>query len=168
MASKKNQRKKSVVDARVQWLLARRVVLHFVAFVFGGAVFGLIFQILTNPMDSLSNHVAAFWQHNFPMLVALVCMMPIFIRDTLTLSNRIAGPISRLRDTVTRIVDGDDVRPLKFRANDMWEDLPELFNRMVARLQNGPEAGQPADPTVDDVLVRPSPATESVRETVEV
>ena len=135
MATKKNQRKKSVVDANVQWMLARRVVLHFCMFVCAGAVFGLIFQILSNPMDSLSNHVALFWQHNFPMLIALVCMMPIFIRDTLTLSNRIAGPICRLRDTVQRISRSEEVPPLSFRRKDMWDDLPVMFNNMVDQLR---------------------------------
>jgi len=169
MASKKkNQRRKAVVDARVQWLLARRVLLHFCVFVCAGAAFGLIFQILTNPMGSLSSHVESFWQHNFPMLIALVCLMPIFVRDTLTLSNRIAGPICRLRDTVKKIADGEDVKPLKFRSNDMWDDLPTLFNRMVTRLQGDSDETRSAVPSVDEVIAEVSPATERAQEVVEV
>lgn len=68
------------------------------------------------------------------MLVAMLCLIPIFVQDTLILSNRIAGPICRLRSTIKRIGDGESVPPLAFRKNDMWDDLPDLFNRMMTEL----------------------------------
>lgn len=135
MASK-NKRRKSVVDARVQWTLAGRVVMHFFVFICGGAFFGLIFQYLSNPLGSLSDHLHNFWKQSAPMLVAMVCLIPVFIRDTLTLSNRVVGPICRLRDTMKRIAAGEDVPPLKFRKRDMWDDLPGLFNGMVNHLSH--------------------------------
>ena len=63
--------------------------------------------------------------------------MPIFIRDTLTLSNRMAGPICRLQDTVKRIANGEEVPPLSFRKSDMWQDLPAQFNAMTEQLRKG-------------------------------
>lgn len=135
MARKKDQRRKSVVDARVQWTLARRVVLHFLVFICASFFFGLILQYLTNPLGGVSEHLRNFWSQSAPMLVALVCLVPVFVRDTLTLSNRIAGPICRLRDTVRRMGAGEEVPPLAFRKHDMWDDLPQLFNQMVVRLK---------------------------------
>ncbi len=144
MARKKlNKRRKSVVDARVQWTLAGRVVMHFFVFICGGALLGLIFQYLSNPLGSLADHMQIFWKQSAPMLVAMICLIPVFVRDTLTLSNRIAGPICRLRDTVKRIGNGENVPPLKFRQKDMWGDLPELFNQMMARLEPS-ESSSPA------------------------
>lgn len=156
MPEKKNLRKKAVADAEVQWTLALRVILHFLLFVCAGAFFGLINQFFKDPFAGLTANVNAFWQQSGPMLLALACLIPIFVRDTLTLSNRIAGPIYRLRDTVKRLGDGEDVPPLKFRKRDMWNDLPELFNKMTDRLRNGAST---KDVDVDAVHI---PATVSV------
>lgn len=137
MAVKNKKRTKSVINAKVQWTLAMRVVLHFFIFVCAGAIFGLINQLLADPFGGLKENLFAFWKHSGPMVLALVCLVPIFIRDTLTLSNRIAGPIHNLRGTCQRLADGEaDVPPLKFRDNDMWDDLPALFNKMTDRLRN--------------------------------
>ena len=74
-----NKRCKAVVDARIQWSLAGRVVLHFFAFICGGIYFGLILQYLSNPLGSLSEHFSAFWRQSAPMLVAMLCLIPIFV-----------------------------------------------------------------------------------------
>jgi len=152
MATKNKLRKKSVVDAKVQWTLASRVVIHFFVFVCVGLFFGLIGQVLSDPMGGLKRNLDAYWSQACPMFLALVFLMPVFIRDTLTLSNRVAGPIHNLRQTCQKLADGEaDVQPLKFRDHDMWPDLPETFNRMTERLRNespdatSTEASQEAD-----------------------
>ncbi|MEZ6130644.1 MAG: hypothetical protein R3C59_18305 [Planctomycetaceae bacterium] len=137
MASTPQNRKTAVVDSHVQWTLALRVVLHFFIFVCAGCVFGLINQFLADPMAGLQANLTSFWRQSAPLVLALVCLIPIFVRDTLTLSNRIAGPIYNLRRTCRQLADGQtDVRPLKFRKGDMWSDLPDLFNRMTTRLRS--------------------------------
>jgi nitrogen fixation/metabolism regulation signal transduction histidine kinase len=101
-------------------------------------VFGLIKQVLANPFNGMKANLMTFWNQNGPMVLALACLMPIFIRDTLTLSNRIAGPIHNLRNKCRELADGvHDVAPLKFRKHDMWDDLPELFNRMMQQVNKG-------------------------------
>ena len=136
-ARKKDNRKKSVVDVHVQWTLAFRVMLHFFAFVCAGAVFGLINQFFANPFGGISQNLWTFWHQSAPIFLALICLMPIFVRDTLTLSNRIAGPIYNMKDKMRRLADGEEGVPeLRFRKNDMWSELPELFNAMTHRLQN--------------------------------
>jgi len=136
--------------------------LHFFLFICGGAAFGLIVQFLSDPFASPLEHVKTFARHSAPMLVVLLCLIPVFIRDTLTLSNRIVGPICRLRDTVKRMGEGEEVPPLKFRRNDMWEDLPELFNRMVARLQAEETPAPPAYESADRETPEESPELMSV------
>jgi len=152
----KCKRRKAVVDARMQWMLATRVVMHFFLFICGGAVFGLIVQFLSDPFASPLEHLKTFGRHSAPMLVVLLCLIPVFIRDTLTLSNRIVGPICRLRDTVKRMGEGEDVPPLKFRKNDMWEDLPGLFNTMVTRLQDQEPSTPSGDQETDNEVAQES------------
>lgn len=164
MASqKKNLRKKSVIDARVQWTLAFRVVLHFSIFICAGTVLGIINQVLADPFCGFKEHLSRFWNQSGPMLLALVCLMPIFVRDTLTLSNRIAGPIHNLQTLCQKLADGEhEVKPLKFRKNDMWQDLPRTFNAMAARLSNG-------ESTISTESTETAPVTtaETVAEPVE-
>lgn len=136
MARPKNYRKKAVADKQVQYALARRVILHFFVFVCAGAFFGIINQFLANPFGGVEQNIATFLRQSAPMLVALICLMPIFVRDTLTLSNKVAGPIHNLRSTIKCLAEGkQDVRPLKFRDGDFWADIPEHFNAMTKRLK---------------------------------
>ena len=146
MSKRQENRKTAVVDKSVQYTLAGRVILHFFVFICAGTVFGLINQFLMNPFGGVHENVTTFLRQSAPLLLALVCLIPIFIRDTLTLSNRIAGPIYNLRNTIKKISNGDkDVRPLKFRKNDFWSDLPEAFNTMTSHLSR-----QQADENVEE------------------
>lgn len=145
MARRPENRKKAVINPQVQWTLASRVVVHFLVFVFAGAVFGLINQFLMDPFGGVRQNLAAFGRNNGPMLLALLCLLPVFIRDTLTLSNRIAGPVYNLNKTINRLADGDEhVPPLQFRKGDMWPEMPAAFNTMVKRLRGD----RTSEPTV--------------------
>jgi hypothetical protein len=80
-------------------------------------------------------------------------MLPIFIVDTIKLSNRFAGPIYRLRLTIRSLAEGETFRPLRFRDFDFWQGLADDFNMMVDRL-TGPKGDLPTiksdDATPDD------------------
>lgn len=141
MAKVRNQRKKAVADAPVQYALARRVVLHFFVFICAGAVLGIINQFFANPFGGLKENLTAFARQSAPLLLAMFCLMPVFIRDTLTLSNKIAGPIHNLRNTIKAHAEGQkNVRPLRFRKGDFWGDLPEQFNAMTERFRQQQDA----------------------------
>ncbi len=162
MAKANNQRKKAVADARVQYTLALRVVLHFSIFIVAGAFFGVINQFLADPFAGVSENLWKFWSNSGQIMLALVCLMPVFVRDTLTLSNRVAGPVHNMRNTIRKLADGEtDVRPLKFRKGDFWDDIPDLFNRMTETLRNN------SSTTAEEQSEAPSKVTDS-RELMEV
>ena len=143
-------RKNTYVEKRVQGALARRVVLHFCVFIVAGAFLGLIVQFFTNPFQDMSTLFSAFWGNTGPYLVALVCLLPIFVKDTLKLSHRIAGPICRLQTTIDSIANGKETPKLEFRKGDMWSDLPERFNAMVGQLQ-GTNNGRANEADLDQI-----------------
>ena len=96
-------------------------------------MFGVVNQFLLNPFAGVKENLTVFLRHSAPFLLAFVCLIPIFIRDTLTLSNRIAGPMHNLRKTIQSHLNGDrDIQPLRFRKKDFWPDLPAAFNAMIA------------------------------------
>lgn len=153
MTKKKNCRKIAVVDKKVQYSLAFRVVMHFFIFLCAGTILGLMNQFLMNPSGGAKENVSVFFRQNVPFLLAMLCLLPVFVRDTLTLSNRIAGPIYNLRTTISSILNDDpDVRPLKFRDGDYWTALPEEFNRMTDHL-SGRQTPEPANHSEEKELV---------------
>lgn len=131
-------RKKTFVDPKVQGALVRRLVLHWFSFIAVAAIVAFCLQILTNPFRSISEHGQEVWWTHGPFLLVMFFMLPIFIVDTIKLSNRFAGPIYRLRLTIRSLAEGETFKPLRFRDFDFWQGLADDFNMMVDRLQ-GPQ-----------------------------
>jgi hypothetical protein len=149
------KRSKQIVDKDVQGALARRVIVHFCAFIVVGGLLGLTVQFLSNPFQSFEQQSTNFWNNSGPYLVALVLMLPIFVYDTIKLSNRIAGPVYRLRSTMMSIKRGEETPELKFRSVDFWQEMAVEFNEMVTELKKREqilaeqhEADSPAELTV--------------------
>ena len=62
-------------------------------------------------------------------------MLPVFVYDTMKLSNRIAGPVVRLRSTMDQIRKGENTASLQFRDGDYWQEMADEFNEMVHELK---------------------------------
>lgn len=136
--------KRLYVEPKVQGVLARRVIFHFIMFIVVGAMVGLFLQFLGDPFKPVKAHIKAFWSQSGPYVVALLCMIPVFIKDTLALTHRMAGPIVRLRGHLRSLADGEDVPPLKFRDGDFFSDVPPLFNEMMETVRSS-ETNQNVD-----------------------
>ena len=147
------KRTKNLIDRDVQGALARRVIMHFVVFVAAGAMFGLLMQFLANPFQPFADQFNAFWTNNGPYLAVLVLMLPIFIYDTIKMSNRITGPIYRMRLSIREVIETGEPVEMKFRDGDFWQGLAPEFNKMCQRLvavdsrETSAEAEQSANAT---------------------
>jgi hypothetical protein len=129
------KRRKLFVDRAVQGSLLRRVALHW-AFYFTGLVIVLgIFYVLKSLATSEPMSVNEFFQDHMITFIVLLALVPVFLYDTLKLSHRFAGPIVRLRNGLSAWGDGEEVKPIKFRQNDFWNELADHFNRAVERTQ---------------------------------
>ena len=49
-------------------------------------------------------------------------------------TNRIAGPIYRLKKEMQKVVDGGTPAPITLRKDDMMIELIELYNSMIGHL----------------------------------
>jgi len=127
-------RKKTYVDPQVQGALVRRLVCHWIGFFAVTSLIAFSLQVMTNPFRSFDQHIEQLWWTHGPFLLVMVFMLPVFVIDTVRLSNRFTGPIYRLRQTIRSIGKGEPTRPLKFRDFDFWQGLAEDFNQMVERL----------------------------------
>ena len=95
----------------------------------------VVLQFLMDPLQS-----RAEWVHQMKitigsLLAVSVCLIPVFVRDSLKLSNRFVGPIVRLHQFI-QSVDRSDDTALQFREGDFWDSLAKDFNAMTSRLRN--------------------------------
>ena len=129
------ERSRLLVDPRVQWTIAARLLIHWASF------FACVFAISTmvrlmflpgnagfvdSLLDSLSTQM--------PILIVMLMLLPVFLRDSLKLSNRFAGPMHRLRTTLRSMAQKQPVGPIKFRDGDFWMEAATDFNIVLQQV----------------------------------
>lgn len=135
-----NKRGKVYVDRLVQGALARRIVTHWcVFFALSMILFTATELFLGDPELSLTGHLSVLWSKYAYFVIIMVSILPTFVYDSMKLSNRFAGPVMRLRDSIHDLAKGERIEELTFRENDFWRELSEDFN-VVAKRVHGPEA----------------------------
>lgn len=129
-----DSRIKLLVDKQVQGALARRIVFHWcVFFVLCLLCLFTLEYFLGDPTLTFGGHMQVLWQKYAFFVLLMLCVVPSFVYDSLKLSNRFAGPMVRLRDSLRSLADGEQVAELKFRDGDFWKDVSSEFNRIVRR-----------------------------------
>ena len=135
MAAPKHPRSKFLIDQSVQGAITWRIIVHWSSFIVAGFCFGFVFQMLANPFTDLGQQFSIFWWNQVGFIFVLLFMTPVIICDTIKLSNRFAGPVYRLRDTIRRINAGENPPPVHFREDDFWREMADEFNAMTLQLQ---------------------------------
>jgi hypothetical protein len=130
----KPRRTKHFIDSNVQGSLARRIILHWLAFLAVAFLVSFILQVLSNPFRPISSHLQDLWYTHGPFLLVMVFLLPVFVIDSIKLSHRFAGPIFSLRRAIREVAAGAAPRKLKFRRRDFWKELAEDYNAMLGRL----------------------------------
>jgi hypothetical protein len=130
----KPRRKRNYIDSCVQGSLSRRIIGHWLVFLSMAAVVSFVLQVLSNPFQPLAAHVRNLWWTHGPFLLVMVFLLPVFVMDTIKLSNRFAGPVYSLRRAMREVVQGKPPRKLRFRKNDFWHALADDYNALLLRL----------------------------------
>lgn len=130
------QRSRLLVDPKVQWSIAGRIVCHWALFlvclVSISAMVRLMVAAGEQPFaEALRSAIAA----QIPILGVMFLLLPVFLRDTLKLSNRFAGPMYRLRTALRSVAENKSISAIKFRTGDFWQDAASDFNVVLAELQ---------------------------------
>ena len=139
--SRTSRRKTHLVDPETQISLLKRITLHWLSFVVSTCMALLMWLMLfeQEPGQSWSDLFALFLQRYAPFLIISAAMLPVFLRDTLKLSNKFAGPIQRLRRAMSNLAEGSHVDPISFRKGDFLQGLATDFNQVLSRCQGIPE-----------------------------
>ncbi|MEM6978315.1 MAG: hypothetical protein AAF539_01525 [Planctomycetota bacterium] len=127
-------RTKTVVDREIQFGIIRKIAFHWIA-LFACNCFALMIwvRLFEQPEASWAETGRECIRRFLPFLIVTTCLIPAFVLDTLKLTNRFAGPISRLRQEIAKAASGSTVSPLKFRQNDYWREIADGFNALIDR-----------------------------------
>ena len=67
-------------------------------------------------------------------LIAIVCVMVLtFSLAGVILTHRIAGPIWKLQSELRKFLAGEEVKPIRFRSSDEFQELPRLINALLEK-----------------------------------
>ena len=125
------QRKQNFVDKHVQGALLRRIFFHWLIFFVVVTMSVVMLQaMLGDPAYSLASRLKHEMGEFIFMGVILLALFPAFMLDTIRFSNRLVGPIARLRRHLRQLGSGDTDR-CQFRENDYWAEMAGEFNEVA-------------------------------------
>jgi hypothetical protein len=92
-----------------------------------------------------------FLQQLSPVLVTWVVVMPLFLRDLLRFSNRVAGPLYRCRKVMQDMASGKPVTEFEPRKRDLMKNFFDDFNALI-RQWNSRVNQRPGARTIENEL----------------
>ncbi len=127
-----SKRTKILVDPKVQWSIAGRVLLHWVLLMLCLISIGALVRLMASANSaSFSDALWAALKSQAAVAGIMLILLPVFIRDTMKLSNRFAGPMYRLRTVLSDMASGEEGRAIQFRVGDFWHQAADDFNVVV-------------------------------------
>ncbi|QDT05344.1 hypothetical protein K227x_37440 [Rubripirellula lacrimiformis] len=130
-------RSKILVDPKVQWTIVGRLVAHWCMFlVCLIAICTMVRVMFTGGDVSMGTTVVESLKTQMPMAIVMLMLLPVFMRDSMKLSNRFAGPMFRLRTALRSVAQDQPTGPINFRAGDFWQEAAVDFNVMLQKLED--------------------------------
>lgn len=137
----KNQRKVYLINPNFQL----RVTLYFIGLavlniaIFYGCIryFFNIFQSKGIEVGIPKNHVFFMFiddqvaQMNTVFIVSAIITVALLLIAGILISHRIAGPMYRLNNDLRQMAENKELKTLKFRKKDFFQEIPEAFNLVV-------------------------------------
>lgn len=138
------KRSQTVIDKEVQYGVIRKIAAHWIVFMICNSFALLMWVCLFEQPDASWKDTAGECFRRFmPFFIISAALIPAFVLDTLKLTNRFAGPISRLRAEIANAAAGRPVEKLNFRTNDYWREIASSFNTMIERVELGAKSATP-------------------------
>lgn len=130
------KRKQVLIDPTVQWAIGRRLIVHWMLFLTCLlSVNAFLHMVVTLSSEPFWPAVTGGLRAQLPMVAVMLVLLPVFVHDTMKLSNRFAGPMFRLRSSIKALADGTPSREIAFRDGDFWQETAVDFNRLRNRVE---------------------------------
>lgn len=128
------RRRQYFIDRAVQGGLVVRTATQWSFCLLSIAIMLLCWRTATHPKETFVDHLGQVWNAAGPAFIGGLLLLPIVVFDVVKMSNRFVGPVYRIRNAMQKVAAGENVRPVRFRDGDMWQDLATDFNAVLARL----------------------------------
>ncbi len=129
------RRGKKYIDGEVQGTLIYRTLIHWLVIQFTLAFILLAWTAVSLRPDSFTELCLELWVRYGPVAIASVLLLPIILFDVVHTSNRFAGPMYRIRNTLKSLAKGQATAKLSLRENDFWSDVAADVNVVAERLE---------------------------------
>ena len=128
---KRFTRKRLYINPDIQGKLVVKTIVHWLLYMVAVLITVTIWKACSNHEASISTLAQEVCSVFAPALLAGVVLLPLFLYDQLKFSNRMAGPIYRMRQEMKKLIKGEGVQKLRFRDRDHWPEFAEDFNRLA-------------------------------------
>jgi hypothetical protein len=128
-------RKRLLIDHKLQRAILVRSAVYWIACLVIASLLPVAWDALQDPGGAFLDNfrLDRLWANQqVVVLVAGMLMLPMILFDVLQITNRIAGPIDRLRHSIRALSRGEHVQPIQFRDSDFWHEVAQEFNQLFA------------------------------------
>ena len=130
-----SDRERILVDPKVQWSIAGRLLMQWGLFVICITSISVMVRVLSSVSEQpFSSALHSAIRSQIPIFGVMMMLLPVFLRDTLKLSNRFAGPMYRLRIALKSLNETGTAAPIKFRTGDFWLEAADDFNQTLEQV----------------------------------
>ena len=130
------RRRHYLCDRQVQTALLRQLLYYWLSGT--GTIILLTVGYQATPLILSGNNEAAFqlWGRLIPVLLASVAVAPFVVLSAIRFSNRVVGPLLRIRRVLDQLAAGDiPDHPIVLRDHDYWTDVATQLNAVTNRLR---------------------------------
>lgn len=125
-----NFRRQLIVHPRIQYLL---LTLSLAFLIIGGAVTLNLVKLLET--QALADDLAPT-QHYIPIFGLTLLVFISMLAANLLVSNRIVGPVYRLKRYMDALANGQDLGAMKVRDDDYFSEVAESYNKMIEKIKS--------------------------------
>jgi len=124
-----------VIEPVVQGAFVRRILAYWGTCTFVAAILLVVIHKFVWPEQDASEHFVGVLSTHWPFVLTSGALLPLVVWDAIRFSNRVVGPIFRVRQVLRRHADGESIRPLQFRKEDFCQELADQINVLLNRLE---------------------------------
>jgi len=134
-------RKRLFVDPKVQGALLARTAVYWLGCVAVMSAVLICWEVFVTPGSMGESKFDQIWYRLAPALVMSLLMLPFMLFDVVRITNRMVGPVYRMRNYMRQLAEGKPVAPLQFRQDDFWKEMADEFNALSTMVQRAKQTG---------------------------
>jgi hypothetical protein len=134
-------RKRLFVDSKVQGALLARTAVYWLGCIAVMSAMLICWEVFATPGSIREIKFDQIWYRLAPALVMSLLLLPFMLLDVVRITNRMVGPVYRMRNYMRRLAEGKPVTPLQFRQDDFWQEMADEFNSLATIVERAKQTG---------------------------